>query len=707
MKIGLILKIFFGVIVVAIIGAVAFVLTLDVNKYKPELAALVQQETGRKLDLKGAISLKILPRPALVVKDVTFANASWGSRPEMAKLGELAAEVEVIPLIKGGNLVITFISVKDLDLLLETDGRGSANWVMVPPGDAAAQKPTPDAKVTGAPQKGGVTIPALEKLRLENVHLVYRDGKTKQETKFDLRKLDALTGSADRLELKAEANFRDEDIVLEAKLGPVAALLQPKAPYPVDIDLAVAGSRLKAKGVVSDIATQPKLDLKIDADVPDLAKFNKLAAAELPGGKPIKLSTAVAGDPAKEIQLSGLAAEYGATKLTGGAKIGLAGSRPRIEAKLASPMIDIDELQPKQSGTAAKTAPGARPPAARNGQRRLFPDDPLPLEGLGAADADVELAIAQLKSGNMTLANLSTRVVLSDRQLDVKPLTLQAFDGAIEGTVGLNARGQTAALAIDLKGAKLDVGQLLKQTADKDVIETKADLNLSLRGAGRSVAQIMASLDGKTELILGPGRIKSKWADLAAADVLQQAMPWASKEESRLNCVVSRFDIARGVAVSRTLLADTERVTLTGDGQINLGTEQINMRLMPRPKEASLASLAKQINVTGWLGDPSIRPDTVAVAKGVVGAVGGAVTGVARLPLDVIAPSSGGASSTTEDRNPCVTALSGKAAAAPPPAAQAPPPSQQQPQQRQTTPSGNPLQNLGDGVKGLFGGTKR
>jgi AsmA family protein len=68
------------------------------------------------------VKLPIFPVPGLNVKDVSFANAGWGSRSEMAKLGELSARVEALPLIFDDNLHI-LMDTSDVSML----GEGTVN----------------------------------------------------------------------------------------------------------------------------------------------------------------------------------------------------------------------------------------------------------------------------------------------------------------------------------------------------------------------------------------------------------------------------------------------------------------------------------------------------------------------------------------------------------------------------------------------------
>ena len=89
-----------GVLMIVILIAVVYVYlnTYDYNKLKPLVARMVEDATGRKLSLGGEVNLAIGLSPSLVVTDVAFANASWGSQPQMIEVEKLEAQVRLLPL---------------------------------------------------------------------------------------------------------------------------------------------------------------------------------------------------------------------------------------------------------------------------------------------------------------------------------------------------------------------------------------------------------------------------------------------------------------------------------------------------------------------------------------------------------------------------------------------------------------------------------
>jgi uncharacterized protein involved in outer membrane biogenesis len=209
-----------------------------------------------------------------------------------------------------------------------------------------------------------------------------------------------------------------------------------------------------------------------------------------------------------------------------------------------------------------------------------------------------------------------------------------------------------------------------------------ANLQADLRGSGGSVREIMAGLDGRLGLVTGEGSIGTRYVDLIGADLIRLMFRAGDRPDTtKLNCVVIQFGIAKGLAKSEALLLDTARVTLRGQGTIDLRDERLNLLLTPQPKETSLVSLATPIRVTGTLADPDPGLDSAGVAKG----VGSAVVGTAFAPIGLLLPLvSGGAG----DDNPCVAGLKQAAGEAPAAADQKPP---------------GVIDDIGRGIRNLFG----
>ena len=89
------------VIVALIVTGYAILISYDFNKLKPQIARAVKEATGRELKIGGDIKVKLGLSPAVLVEDIRFQNASWGSRPDLAKVKRMEMQIELFPLIRG------------------------------------------------------------------------------------------------------------------------------------------------------------------------------------------------------------------------------------------------------------------------------------------------------------------------------------------------------------------------------------------------------------------------------------------------------------------------------------------------------------------------------------------------------------------------------------------------------------------------------
>lgn len=617
-----------GVLLIALVVAVVVVVkSIDSEDVKRQIAEQVSASTGRTLAIAGDLDVGISLTPVLGAKSVTFSNAEWGSRPEMARIGELQVSVALLPLISG-QVDIRELVVRDADILLETNRQGRGNWQF---GEA---KP---ASQSGAQSGGGADI-AFRDLTIERSVLVLKDAAAGTEQKLTVNRL-ALEPSGNLNKLDLDIQYQDMAAALSGTVGSIEALTTGR-PVPIDLEGRALGIDLALSGTAAASANGP-FNLSLSASGKDFAGL-KPVAGDLPQLGAFDLKAQVSGD-GKALKLEPLSLKLGRTDLAGGLSVKLGGARPALTGSLTSDALDLAPFIGGEDGAAAGGAP------ASGDDGRVIPNDPLPLAALKSFDATLDYKAAKvlLKNGEMT--DLSAKLSLANGDLNLKPLVLTAFGGKIEQNLRLNAAGQTPQLTVEGKVEKLDMGALLKAAADSDMLTANTDASWQLAGRGASPRAIAASLDGQIRNILQDGTVNSKYFELIAADLVPKLLPGNTAQEANLNCIVTRIDIAKGVATNRVMLMDTSRVTIVGTGTANLGTEQLDMKLTPSPKDQSLISLATPILISGSFANPSFSPDPVALATGVAGAVAGTMVN----PLGLLVPflSSGSGES------PCAQAI--------------------------------------------------
>ncbi|MGD9191839.1 MAG: AsmA family protein, partial [Desulfobacterales bacterium] len=134
-----ILGISVAVIIAVIVTALIVVASYDFNTFKPRIAELAKQYTGRDLTLGGDIELGLSLFPTLVVNNVTFQNASWGTRPQMAQIKRLEVQIALLPILSG-DIHVSRLTVVNPEFLIEIDKSGKSNLEF-----EVSQKPEPRA----------------------------------------------------------------------------------------------------------------------------------------------------------------------------------------------------------------------------------------------------------------------------------------------------------------------------------------------------------------------------------------------------------------------------------------------------------------------------------------------------------------------------------------------------------------------------------
>ncbi|HSE75276.1 MAG TPA: AsmA family protein [Dongiaceae bacterium] len=642
-----------GLVVVVVGGAIIAVKSIDFNQYRSTIADQVKQATGRELKIAGDLKVGISLTPTVAVDDVSFANAAWGSRPEMATVKRFEAEMGLLPLISG-NIRVKRVVLKGADILLETDSKGQGNWAFGQPG-AAAQPTT-------APASGGTgKLPTVNRIAFEDVTITYKDGVTKKTQTVALQKVSAESADENSpIVLEIVANLNGNPVSASGSVGALSAIAANQ-PLPIDIKAEGGGATLAAKGTIDKPAAGKGVAIALTAGGKSLADLSPLAGAQLPPLGPYSFSGNLS-DTDGGYKVAGMQLKMGTSDLAGDASVALADARPKIMATLASSLLDA-----KDFGLKPAPSPDAAPTASKSGDGRVFPADPLPFDLLKVADASIAFNGQKVVRGPATLDGLAVALDLAGGKLTISKIDAGLSGGKLAISGVIDGSAPQPAIALKLTSRGVEAGTLLQTFGQSAVLSGgKVDLDVDVKGQGESVRQIMAGLNGHTDMKMGSAKINNSFAKIMFADLFKLISTGGSADGSNLSCVVSKFDIRKGVATSKALVVDTSGATIIGSGKIMLDSEKLDMHLNPQAKQASLASLAIPVNVGGTLASPSVLPDAAGAAKGAVvgavsggGAVAGALTGLVTGSGGGgggAAASSGGCSATASTEAPATAA---------------------------------------------------
>jgi uncharacterized protein involved in outer membrane biogenesis len=92
-------------------------------------------------------------------------------------------------------------------------------------------------------------------------------------------------------------------------------------------------------------------------------------------------------------------------------------------------------------------------------------------------------------------------------------------------------------------------------------------------------------------------------------------------EQVEIRCAIADFAVKGGLMQTNAFVVDTTVVRVDGGGVVNLKNEQMDLRLSPKPKDSSIASLNSPLFVQGTFSDPKVSPDVGRLAAKGLGAL--------------------------------------------------------------------------------------
>ncbi len=141
--------------------------------------------------------------------------------------------------------------------------------------------------------------------------------------------------------------------------------------------------------------------------------------------------------------------------------------------------------------------------------------------------------------------------------------------------------GQATLTASASKVSLADLTALLG--FDLGLRDAVGDIDLRLRGGGRTTRDALNSASGSIEMVVTKGLWpRSQFANWPAET---QRLLGGTEGGVPFNCIAGRFEVSGGVASLRRLVVDTPRLTMVGGGYLHLRTEGWEFILAPEARD--------------------------------------------------------------------------------------------------------------------------
>lgn len=347
-----------GVVGVLIVALLIAPFLLDLNGFKPQIAAQVKKATGRDLTIDGPVALSLLPVPSVNVTGIKLSNAPGSRNADMIEVKSVTAKPSLLALLRG-DIEMSEVRLVEPRIVLEIDAAGKPNWEFTPSAAEAAP---------AAPKRDSRLPLALGQLTIENGALVFSDPKAGLSIAAENVTATASVGSTDGpYSMVGAATVNGTPLKLDLGIG-----ARTGDGLPASLALEAGGGKLAFKGTISELGPDAKGTGVASVSAESLSGFVATLAG-MAGQPAPAMPQLLAGkfsfDGGIDMSRTRFAARDFKMAVAGDSGLGsvAVSLQPAlaVEGKVVLPRLDLDRVLAGLSAPSAPPATGkSAPPAA-------------------------------------------------------------------------------------------------------------------------------------------------------------------------------------------------------------------------------------------------------------------------------------------------------------------------------------------------------
>lgn len=399
-----------------------------------------------------------------------------------------------------------------------------------------------------------------------------------------------------------QINFSRFDLDFDAKTGDL--VVQGKLGTPVALNLEA--NQVQLPGIAGDLTVS-------GPDVP-----NKSLRVALKGG--------ARADWAKQSANAELAARLDESNIQ--TKVAVAHwAAPAITFDVVADRLNVDRYLPPKP--AAAPAGGA---AKGGGDAAAAQEKPIDLSALKPVNATGNVKIGALQVSNVKADNVAVGIKAAGGRLEASPISATLYQGSLTGSAAVDANANRFAAKQQLSG--ISIGPLLRDAANRDILEGRGNLALDVTTAGATPTALKKALNGTAAIALKDGAVKG--VDIAGTIRRAKAMLGSKSalesqtkggEKTDFSEMTATFVIRNGVARNDDLQAKSPLLRVTGAGDIDIGASTMDYTVKATvvatttgqggKEAADLRGVTAPVRLTGSFDNLKYSVDVAALATDV------------------------------------------------------------------------------------------
>lgn len=564
---------FLGFLGLATLAVGAFAVGLVNADLKPLLERQASDDLQRRVTI-GAVTVGWGDPLAIEFTDLSIANASWGSVPDMVRIGHLSALIDMRALFRG-VLRYEKLRVDEATIVLERNSAGIGNWKFAGDGLGGNLAIVP---------KDRTQFPILIDSALTNGLITFRTSSG-QILRLALGRA-AARAPAEGSPIILEADLAYNDVVarLDAIFESSIVLRDPSRPVGARFTITGKDAIIAFNGAMMEPldfeGVRGSLNLEAQTLNDLLKQFGIDATAKIP--------FVVSGDLERDgadWSLSKASGQLGKDAFNGGLALDEAGrgEPDDIAADLHMKVLDIDAHM-SQIGDAQKTKQDVTA---------------LPLQ-MDLTGVNVE---AKLTSDQVTLAATRLPAAQFNGRLASGEVTLHRLSFALAGgTVSVSGSLQQVKagghLSLTAALSKADADMLAQQLGASDgVLRGQIEGAGTLDMTGTTVGAALKTGHGAAIVAMNNGDVARDLIEQVSADLRNLFREGEGRVP--VACLLGVLALEDGIGVISPLRLESREATLVGVGTVDFGRKRLDLALKTDSDTTGIFALDVPIVVTG------------------------------------------------------------------------------------------------------------
>ncbi|QLI80453.1 AsmA family protein [Chitinibacter fontanus] len=236
-------------------------------------------------------------------------------------------------------------------------------------------------------------------------------------------------------------------------------------------------------------------------------------------------------------------------------------------------------------------------------------------------------AIGSVKIGELVLQNmhvddLSMKLIARNQRIVLDPLSATIYEGRLNGRAEIDASKKPVYFRLEQMLTNMNINTLLTDVLDTSRFEGRSDIIIDVAAVGNKLADLRHTAGGNIRMRLKQGAIRGIDIPALLRTASQQiklmngeTAPISAKDaRTQFTALQATWQLKHGIASNNDLNISAGILNLSGGGEINLGSGELNYNMKASanpnvPELSGLKGLTLPISFSGPLNAPEYKAD--------------------------------------------------------------------------------------------------